>query len=614
MAWNTILRRPAAALAAAALMLLAACGGKKSEDEGTAPKPTVTVTVKVNYLRVPLRSDANGVPTGLETDPTKFKSMPARGIRVRLWEAKDETNPDGTKTRVWVNPQTVVSDSTGSAVFSGTAKDTDGFVEVLSQMPIQGGGTIRVVADPAGINSGLAVGERVMYALRKGLDGNAPAGNATPGAKVAADATVTFDVGLADKWWLTLPNSSQIASATQESTGTGSRVLAILDSMWAFNDSGLGNPSPGDSLDLHYRAGISESRDTFVEYDRLRYPLSFDSTTQTNHFFGSIKAGSADDDAFDEAVLYTLAARNGLYAVGIATTAPVTGKALPDLQPDLALVEALPFVQAANLLKSPYLADTTAAGASNLDIRALGSFASGPVSGPAIASLGWELTLKANSLPSPGTVTDWTKINPKALIRFFSLTVPSDLSDRPNLFLQLARLKEAKGTQEPVDLAAIFTDAALTTLTAPYSIPWPRPTTGAHATYILDWDKDPNSLAAPLSPLQLSMAKAAAVSGTYPNTSAGEATYRKFSLSKDTAYNLRVTTVPATLPAGTKVQVRLFAPSVIFEATGSDTPATRLTLRGNKDTAIKYLMRIGLSSPANLSPDVTVTVSLDAVN
>jgi hypothetical protein len=211
-------------------------------------------------------------------------------------------------------------------------------------------------------------------------------------------------------------------------------------------------------------------------------------------------------------------------------------------------------------------------------------------------------------------VTDWTKINPKALIRFFSLTVPSDLSDRPNLFLQLARLKEAKGTQEPVDLAAIFTDAALTTLTAPYSIPWPRPTTGAHATYILDWDKDPNSLAAPLSPLQLSMAKAAAVSGTYPNTSAGEATYRKFSLSKDTAYNLRVTTVPATLPAGTKVQVRLFAPSVIFEATGSDTPATRLTLRGNKDTAIKYLMRIGLSSPANLSPDVTVTVSLDAVN
>jgi hypothetical protein len=309
-----------------------------------------------------------------------------------------------------------------------------------------------------------------------------------------------------------------------------------------------------------------------------------------------------------------LAARNGLYAVGIATTAPITGKALPDLQPDLALVETLPFVQAANLLKSPYLADTTAAGTNNTDIRALGSFASGAASGPALASLGWEITLKANALPSPGTVTDWAKINPKALARFFSLSVPSDLSDRPNIFLQLARLKEAKGTQDPVDLAAIFTDAALTTLTAPYNIPWPRPTTGDGATYILDWGKDPNSLSAPLAALQLSMAKATAVAGTYPNTSSGEATYRKFSLSKDTAYNLRVTTVPATLPAGTKVQVRLFAPSVIFEATGSDTPAIRVPLRGNKDTAINYLMRIGLVSPTTLSPDVTVTVSLDAVN
>lgn len=616
MAWITLLRRPVATLAAAsALLLLPGCGGKNSDNSGPSGTGVVTMTVKVNYTRIPLVTNANGVPTGLETNAANFKSMPARGVQVRIWQAKDETNPDGTKTRVWLNNLAQGTDSTGTATISDVPKDTDAFVEVISSLPILGTGAVRVIGDPNGIRSGLPVGERVLYALRKGLDGSAPAGNPTPGAKASANGTVTFDVGLTDKWWLTIPTGAQIANATQESTGTGSRVLAILDTAYAYNNSGLGISSPGRTLDLHYRPGVSDVQGSFIEYDRTKFPLSYDSETSTPflHYFGSIKGGASNDDAFDEGVLLPMMARNGLWALGLVSTT-ITGKALPDLSPDVALLEALPYAQAASILKSPYLADTTPASSLNLDIRSLGSFASGPSSGPAMAALAWDVILKANSLPNPGTPTDWAKINNAAAARYFGILSPADLTDRPNAFLQLGRLKEAKTASEPVDLALIFTDAVLTALAAPYNIPWPRPTTGAGSLYVVAWGADPNSLAAPLPPLALSMLKSEAVNGVFPNTSAGEVAYARLTLSKDIAYTLHVTTTPAALPAGTSVEVRFLSSGLAYEFSGTATPGSRIVLRGNKDAPLVYLVRVQLLSPGTRAPDITATVSLDLAN
>ncbi|MBK8724575.1 MAG: hypothetical protein IPL96_00630 [Holophagaceae bacterium] len=571
------------------------------------------MTVKVNYTRIPLLTDANGVPTGLETNAANFKSLPSRGVRVRLWEGRDEVNPDGSKTRVWINTQSGSTDSTGSIEFSGASKDTDAFVEVLSYFPVVGTGDIRIVGDPAGIDSSLPIGERPLYALRKGLDGASPAGNPVPGAKSAVNTTVTFNVGTEDKWWLTLTSFNQIANAVQEVNGSGSRILAILDSIYTLNSSGGFGASPGALLDLHYRMGVSHPRGSFIEYDRTRYPGAFDSASQSFHYFGTIKGGTADDDAYDEGVLFPMLIRNGLWSLGFASQR-ITAKALPDLMPDNALVEALPFAQAANLLKSPYLADTYAGGSHNTDIRTLGSVLSGPRAAPAIVGFAWDMILKANALPNPGVATDWAKINPAATTRFFLTTIPADLADRPNVFVQIARLKEAKSATEPVDLAAIFTDSVITAMAAPYNITWPRPTTGIDATAITDWGKDPNSLATPLPAKVLSMSKAVAVDGSYPNSSSGEAFYAKLSLSKDTAYDLHVTTTPAVLPAGTKLEVHFYSPSGTWEFTGTATPSSRIVLRGNKDTALNYLVRVGLQSPDTLAPDITATVSLDLAN
>jgi hypothetical protein len=616
MAWTTRLRRPGQALVAAlSLMLLAACSGKDKEEDSSPSGPgTVTVTVQVNYTRIPLVSNAEGIPTGLESDPAKFKKLPARGVQVRLWQGKDETRPDGTKVKVWSLANSSAADSAGSVKFSGVSKDEDTFIEVTSFLLVPGIGPIRIVADPAGIGSSLPIAERQVYGLRKAVDGSAPAGNPVPGVKPTADTTVTFDVGLGDRWWLTIPSATQLPEAVLEADGTGSRVLAILDTAYTYQSSGFGNAIAGSVLDLHYRPGVSHSRGSFIEYDSSRYPLSFGSDIQGFHTFGSIEGGASNDDAFDEGVLLPLFARNSLWSSRIVADRPL-GRPLADVLPDVALLEALPYAIAAGLQKSPYLADTRPASVVNLDVRAAGSFASGPHSAPALMALAWDVILKANSLPKPGGATDWAKIDPKAAQRLFGLLAPpTDLSDRPNVFLQLGRLKEARTTGEPVDLAAIFTDAVLTELAAPYGIPWPRPASGPYSPYVLNWGADPNSLLTPLAPTLLSMVKAEAVDGQYPNTSAGEAAYSRFTLSKDTAYNLRVTTVPAVLPAGAQVEVRFtnIAQSFLFD--GTDSSPRRVTLRGLKDTPTTYLVKVSVVSPLALVPDITATVALDVAD
>ncbi len=614
MAWFLPLNRPVRVLVAAlGLAVLAGCSGKKSDSSGSGSTAgTITVTAKVTYTRIPLVTDAAGVPTGLETNAANFKTLPARGVQIVLWEGKDETAPDGTKSRVWINVQSSAASSDGTATFKDVSKDADHFIEVASSIPIVGS-AIRVIGDPAGINSGLSINDRVIYSLRKGLDGSAPAGNPTPGTKASSDATVTFDVGLNDKWWLSVPSYTQLANATLEPTGTGSRVLAILDTAFGYSVSGLGTPSPGEALDLHYRRGVSEPRGSFVEYDRSRYPLALTVDPQNGasiHYFGSIKGGANDDDAFDEGVLLPIFARNGLWT-GQAYNIYPTGKVLPDMQPDQALLETMPYLMAASYLKSPYLADTTAASSVNMDVRALGSIVNGPTSGPALAGLAWEIVLKANSLPSPGTATDWAKINPVAAQRFFGITSPSDQTDRPNVFLQLARLKEAKSSSEAVDLAAIFPDTVITPLAASFNIPWPRPTSGPGAPVVVTWGADPNSLAGALTGLSFSMAKATRVDGTYPNTSAAEAFYSRFTLSKDTAYQLRLSSLSAPLPSGARLEVKIPGYVTPFAFTSASDPGYRVVLRGNKDTPLVYLVYTRLISPDAQAPDFTATIALD---
>ena len=275
---------------------------------------------------------------------------------------------------------------------------------------------------------------------------------------------------------------------------------------------------------------------------------------------------------------------------------------------------------AANALKSPYLADTQGTTlVSMVDIRdtsALSPSQLSPYSAPAIRALGWEIVLKANKLPSPGVAADWAKIDPLATGRFFlapaltkAATTTSEARDvEPlSIYNQLDRLKEAKATSEPVDLAAIFTDPVLTSLTTPFGITWPRPTTGAYASFVADWGTDPTT---PFPPMTLSMAKAIQVNGAYPNLTPGEVFYAGFSLNADKRCTLTATITPALGP-DSKLEVDLPWMVRTFTFTGSGGATEALTIPVNS-TLVPYYhpVRLRLKSPTNLQPDVVVTLAL----
>jgi hypothetical protein len=229
--------------------------------------------------------------------------------------------------------------------------------------------------------------------------------------------------------------------------------------------------------------------------------------------------------------------------------------------------------------------------------------------------MAWELILKANSLATPGTATTWATLNPAALARFFSAgpayptTTPAYETEPLNIFKQLRRLQEVKAATEPVDLAAVFTDTALTPLLAPFGITWPRPTTGAYASFAAAWGADPNSSTTALPPITLSMAKAVQVRGVYPNNTAGEVAYAGFTLSADRAYTLTVSASPAL--TGTAA-LELMLPSyqsapLTFTGSGG---SQRIVLAGNSTTPVFQAVRVRLLSPATVQPDTTVTISL----
>ncbi len=601
------------ALPGAAALCLALAPGCKGKTSTGVPDGSLLVSGKVTYTRVPLAVDANGVPKGLETDATKFTSLPARGVQLRFYQSVQETAPDGSKVSVWKTATAdTVTDSTGA--YSATVpKDTLIFVELLSR---SSSGNIRLLADPSGLGaSTLTASERPLYLLRKGLDGSAPEGNKAPATKASGNVTVDFTVGLQDKWWIGLPSTVLVDSVVRETEGTGSRVLGILDSIYTWTSTyGRAVPEDGHSLDLHYRPGISESRGSFVEYDKTVYPLAFDGVSL--HYFGSLRGGSANDDAWDEGVLFPLLARNYLANQWALAPAPV-GQRLTNLSPDLAMAEGFSDAMAANLLKSPYLADTAGAGATSRDIRdlsALGSDQKSPYSAPAIAALAWELILKANGQASPGTSAGWASINPVAMTRFFFLLFPkgtdgTTIIDTFSVYSQLARLSEAKASTDPVDLAAIFPSSVLTPLLAPFGVTWPRPTALPYSGFLLDWGTDPNTATSPIPPMTFTMAKAVKVGTVFPNASQGELAYAKFLLTKDTAYSFSVQTQPASLPAGTTLELYLPYTGKTFVFNGT-TAAQRLPLIGNSTTPVFYWVRVRLVSPGQVAPDVQVTVQL----
>jgi len=630
-----------------AIMLLAvalACGGK---SKGTTTTSTaVLITGTVTYSRVPLATDANGVPTGLKdaSVPANLKSMPARGVVLRAYQQIEQTETNGIKTLHWIVARTATTDALGNYALSVT-KDRPTMVEVLSSFSGGGNLLINVVAEPDGITSTTPALDRLRYALRKAADGTTTSGTTThptaPNSPLSADAVVNFTVGLNDEWWLVNPSfnlSNTEAPLTDQAVlettvagrtagfGSGSRILGIGDTIATFVTQ-YGSATPGASFDLHYWPGLSEPRGSYVEYDTFQFPQSFDTSTGRHHFFGSLRGGDGNDDAWDEGVIFPLLARNWLYANNLGRTFSVSasplhpaGAALTDLVPDMARIEGLADVMAANVLKSPFLADTNGSSLLSMvdvrDITGLGSAQLTPYSAPAIRALGWEILLKANSLPSPGTATSWATINPLATLRFFqapALTkAATDTSEARDLeplsiYNQLDRLKEAKSSAEPVDLAGLFTDPVLTTLATPFGITWPRPTTGAYASFVADWG---TNLTAPFPPVTLSMAKATQVNGAYPNLTPGEVFYAGFSLSADKRCTLTATIAPALGPDA-KLEVDLPWMVRTFTFTGAGGTTETITIPVNS-TLVPYYhpMRLHLKSPTTLQPDVVVTLTL----
>jgi hypothetical protein len=620
-------------LGAVVLLALAlACHGKSGSGQQAG---TAYVTGNVTYVRVPLATDAQGVPTGLAdaTIATNLSTLPARGVNVRIYQQLLQTNPDGiTTTPAWYLAAEVLTDASGNYSVS-VAQGRQTMVEVLSTFDGGGSNRIHLIAEPQGINSATSAINRLQYAQRKAADNTTPPGNA-PNSLLNVNSTVNFTIGLNDPWWIIDPaytlstkQAPLVELAVLETTlpgrtagqGTGSRVLGIGDTVASFLLN-YGAATPGNTLDLHYWPGRSEARGSYVEYDRSQFPQALDASNGKLHFFGSLRGGPANDDAWDEGVILPLLARGVLFAGNNGRTFSVPlsplfpqGTALANLSPDMARIEGLAEAMAANVLKSPYLADTQGTTATVKDIRdvsGLSAAQKSPYSAPALRALAWEIILKANSLTTPGTAATWATINPLAAARFFTAPVGATngtVDQEPlNIFSQLARLSEGKAAAEPADLAAIFTSQVLSTVTTPFGISWPRPTNSPYALFLADWGADPVS---PLPSVVLSMAKAAQVNGSYPNYSQGEVFYAGFSLNADKRCILNAVISPA-LAAGAKVDVDLPQMNRTFHFTGTGGATEVITIPVNTTAPYYHSVRLRMISPSAVQPDVTVTLSL----
>jgi len=672
----------------ALLSLGVACN--KGSDDAPATTKTVTVSGTLKYTRIPLVSDATtGIPTGLESNSTLFTSKAARGVTMRVYQYIESENYSGETYSAWVGQGQTVTDSEGKYSFK-LAAGYKTFVEVTSQGIYYSSdgardGQLKIFAEPGGIDDPTLEPNRLMYVLRKGPDGSSQTDPMVlPGALLEADKTIDFTVGLSDPWWLSpvkeiwteqllQQNSDRIHKEGADyapnptNPGTGSRVLAILDSTYSFAKL-YGNPSPsGFALDLNYfyDCRVGQHQTTSLDYDLATYPSrrpqAYDGSAY--HYFGTIQGGNQNDDAFDEAVLFPILGRNNLLFDGgislMPTAAHLPGDAdylkdLQDLRPDLAMVEGLAPAMAAALLKSPYLADTTGQPGGGLnpiypyrDIRNLTGIKKDAFSAPSLSALAWEIILKSNALTSSSPVTDWTKIDEWATARLFFITsaysaTSGRIDNIPSIYHQVSRLQEDMVSGETVDLQDIFTDEALTSLLAPFNIPWPKPTSytapnSPYLSFMPFWQTDPDSLIKPLPTLTLSMAYARPDrDGKYPGVSwgmddpmhptlvKGEVFTGIFNLTQDTAYDLSLNTSPA-IPASATIQVSLGianttgAPSFFSGNTysfGASSPAQHYRINlGMAGIGVNnrgyFPILVRLVSPDVLQPsDIAVTVNL----
>lgn len=614
-------------------------GCSKSKDAAVTTDTTkiAKISGKVTYSRIPLVSNDKGEPIGLETDAAKFTTLPARYVQVRLWIALDETSSTGATSRPWRLAASMVTDKDGAYSIDLSHKgNTDAFVELTSvATPMLPNEAIRLIADPVGIDSALHQSDRILYVLRKGVAGKLPDAAAIPGEKVTGDATVDFDIKQNTTWWLNsdIATESVLQQAVKESAPTGSRVLGILDRFSEFATA-FGTASLPTTLDLHYRPGVSHARGSFIEYDRTRYPKAY--SVNGFHFFGSLRGAESNDDAWDAGVIATLAAQNVVYASHAGPWAfvqPVdrwsagAGQELVGLAPQVAFPQSSVLTLAAIVMKSPYLADTLAGAPPRVvDIRKVGTTSRDAFSVPNLQALAWEIVLKANSLPSPGTPTDWAKIVPSAGARYFTQVAPKDtngkLTDVVTVYGQLARLKEDKATGETVDLKTIFTDDALKALVAPFGLEWPRPTTGPLATFLTDWGVDfTPATGLPLFTKTLTLSMSGALldgTGFFNNASRGETLMGIYGTTKEQAYFLDVTPLP---PVGVKLELR-FAPAVnagspivqTYDANTSTDPLSPLKrvvfLNSTTSSVTSYVpLSAHLVSPSTKIGDYTFTLT-----
>ena len=626
-----------------AIVLLAlglACHGKG----GGSSVPTATLAGTVMYQRVPLARDASGVPTGLAdaTNPANLVSLPAQGVIIRFYQQRPQTAPDGTITNAWILAGSTLTGTTG--LYS--ARVPTGYltmVEVLSSFSGGGSQIVNLIADPQGIQSTVPTADRVQYAMRAAANGSVSATSNVPTSMFTGDSVANFTVGLNDAWWVydpTTTSSNGVAAFVDQAVletslpgrtpglGTGSRVLGIVDTIASFFNV-YGTVTPGSALDLHYWPGV-DAGGSYVVYDRNLIPQSLLSTV----YFGTLRGGPTNDDAWDPGVILTLLARNTLYAGNQGRTYSIPlnplypiGTPLADLSPDMARIEGLAQAMAANVLQSPYLADTQGTGLAGpvVDVRDVSSLSASqlnPYSAPALRAFAWEVILKANSLPSPGTTSDWANINPLAAARFFlapgaptgtALNGTTIDLEPINIYTQINRLKEGKLAAEPVDLASVFTDAVLTNLGTPFGLPWPRPTIGAYTSFVANWGTDPTGA---LPPVVLSMARATQVNQpypgptlAYPNLSEGEVFYTGFNLTADKPCTLTAAITPA-LGAGVQLEVDLPRLPRTFTFTGTDGTTEPLVLPVNGTVPFYHPLRIRLLSPTVLQPDVTLTLTI----
>lgn len=639
MAPASLLRsRTAAAAAAFGLALLTACGGGGTSSSTSDAQASATVHGKVTYVRPALLLDSNGLPTGLDPDPAHASTLPARRVIVRIFQHQTLGTAPNTAQQ-WVKVAEVPTGTDGT--FSTLVQPGDNYlVELDSSLTASSGPAVRLISDSQGLASTDPWYKRPQYFLRASLSGQAATpSELAPVASAASngDYTVNFAVDDSTSWLLgsTEVNPSggiatDFDTCAFEAAPSGSRILSILDAITDISST-YPNGALKAPVDLHYAAGVSDPGGSYIEYhsDRWVQPGGFDPAFDSNglqeHYFGTLQSGSGADDGWNLSAIYTMFSRYALFSQGsgypfgqdaTARLQPLNTQA-DGLSPDLALTEGLPAAMAANLLKSPYLYSLDASGAvtSTTDVRDLSAVApaaEGPFSSRTLGALGWEVVLKANSLPSPGVAADWSGINPLAAARFFELpAATAGVYAPPSAYTQLTRLREAKTSSEPVDLAALFTDSAITTLASPFNLPWT--TASAAPSYGSAWTVGSGTYSFTDT---LSMADDVLVGGVYANESNREVRYLGLDQSADQTYQLSLAMSPSSLTNGSlQVQVLTATGPKTFAFTGSTTQPVSLVLAGSGDTAnpTRYPVLVRLLSPSTVQPDVTFTLTLTAV-